>query len=111
MEHEAGGHLVNSEPGVFLQHAVDRCPPEKGRRRDPGSSQVDQRLAELQPGSECVKIQLQQHYADRAFPPKQRHKRPPEDRHVVGGVLRSDSAGVCADDPPLHSLLKVRFLV
>lgn len=56
-----------------LQHDVDRHPAEKSRRGDSGPPEVDQRLAELQPGSERHQVQHEQHHTKHALPPEQHH--------------------------------------
>lgn len=96
------------------QHDVDRRPAEKSRRGDSGPPEVDQRLAELQPGSERHQVQHEQHHAKHALPPEQHHIWPPENRHVHWRVLRPHPAG----DPEEEELsmaglcmrMSVRFL-
>ena len=76
-----------------LQHDVDRHPAEKSRRGDSGPPEVDQRLAELQPGSERHQVQHEQHHTKHALPPEQHHIWPPENRHVHWRLLRPHPAG------------------
>lgn len=100
-QHEIVVENPDNERSIFMfcvsfsKYDVDRRPAEESRRGDSGPSEVDQRLAELQPSPERHQIQLEQHHAKRALPPKQHHSRSPEDRHVHWGVLWPNSAGVC----------------